>query len=129
MNELRIGYRSLLELYESLHLRVVQSALPQVFSYFDCTDYVEDGKRFLSLVSRKTDSSGRLMTVSAFQHIRLLLYYLVRNIKLFQRIIPNMPDVHSGYFDTKELSRLIYRLACFGFDASEATYVQDRMLD
>jgi hypothetical protein len=89
LHDLRIGYFTLLHLYRKLDIGIVQNALPLVFSYFDCTDYVENGRRFLSLVSRKVGPHGRLRMVSSFQHLRLLFSYL-----LFQT-----PDVHGGYFD------------------------------
>jgi hypothetical protein len=112
--DLRIGYFTLLHLYRKLDIGVVQNALPLVFSYFDCTDYVENGRRFLSLVSRKVGRHGRLKMVSSFQHLRLLFSYL-----LFQT-----PDVHGGYFDpaAKTANALIYRLLCLGFDATNQAF-------
>ncbi|HUI98033.1 MAG TPA: hypothetical protein VLX44_19910 [Xanthobacteraceae bacterium] len=113
LNDLRVGYHTLGKLYADLRLDK-QNALPLVFSYFDCTDYVEGGRRILSLVDRGTGASNRLKTVSPFRHILLLLNYL--------RGQP--PDVHGGYFDLDAATskRLIYRLLCIGFDATTKTF-------
>jgi hypothetical protein len=114
LHDLHIGYFTLLHLYRKLDIGIVQNALPLVFSYFDCTDYAENGRRFLSLVSRKVGPHGRLEMVSSFQHLRLLFSYL-----LFQT-----PDVHGGYFDpaAKTANALIYRLLCLGFDATNEAF-------
>jgi hypothetical protein len=118
MNDLRIGYFSLAHLNDKLHIRMVQNALPLVFSYFDCTDYSEGGRRFLSLVQRKTDRKNRLMPVSAFQHVRLLFAYFLKGFR------KTWPDVHSGYFDADATTsnRLIHRLACLGYDAASHAF-------
>jgi hypothetical protein len=117
MRDLRIGYFSLQHLYDNLHIEMVQNALPLVFSYFDCTDYAEGGKRFLSLVDRKVDAQGNLAPVSPFQHIRLLVRYALRAFRW-------APDVHSGYFDpaAKTTNRLIHRLACLGAEGTSRAF-------
>jgi hypothetical protein len=114
LHDLRIGYFTLRRLYRKLNIGIVQNALPLVFSYFDCTDYNENGERFLSLVSRTVGRHGRLETLSSFQHLRLLFSYLVLG----------SPDVHGGYFDprAKTANALMYRFLCLGYDATFAAF-------
>lgn len=92
------------------------SPLPEVFTYFDCTDYVDldnTGKErplltFAQRLKRK-DANARM---SFHAHLRLLFAYL----------ISQRPNVHGGYFEGVLSQRLIYRLACLGFHGTMAAF-------
>jgi len=81
--------------------------LPQHFSYFDCTDCVENGVGVVTLAK-----PGPLKKMTPTRHFWLLLCYL------WSRKL----DVHGGYFQSKFLSELIYRLAITGFVDTERAY-------
>jgi hypothetical protein len=74
-----------------------RSRLLERFSYFDCTDYKEDGRAYLSRAKRRP-------RLGWWNQWSLLLTYLLGGV-----------DVHSGYFDGPVTRSLIYRLACLGF--------------
>ena len=97
----------------------VQNRLPQVFSYFDCTDYFEEtdisgrpkGLLTCALNKKKLGAQRRM---SAWDHVTLLWSYVFRQ----------NPNVHGGYFEGYLCRQIIYRLACLGFDATVAAYGQ-----
>jgi hypothetical protein len=86
--------------------------LPENFSYFDCTDCIENGKGVLTLAK-----PGRVNKMCACDHLWLLFLYLVR---------PRKYDVHGGYFRSAFLSKLIYRLACLGLEKTNQAYDDDK---
>jgi PASTA domain len=119
---LRIGNLTLQELYDAIEdakaqrLQSVQpvlaeAPLPKVFTYFDCTDYVDqDGtggkpRPLLTFAKwrKRRDPDAKLRWD---QHLRLLLAYLL----FHQR-----PNVHGGYFEGRLSQQLIYRFACLGY--------------
>ena len=51
---------------------------------------------------KRTNPAGH---IPIWEHVKLLILYLLGRI-----------DVHGGYFDGVVAPRLIYRLACLGFD-------------
>jgi pimeloyl-ACP methyl ester carboxylesterase len=85
--------------------------LPTIFTYFDCTDYVDVGRDgaaprpllTFAKCEKHDDPTARLRW---FSHLRLLYAYLVHQT----------PNVHGGYFEGVLSQQLIYRLACLGFD-------------
>jgi pimeloyl-ACP methyl ester carboxylesterase len=118
LRTLRIGRLTLQKLYDALEqarLRrnpestPVQTSLPQVFTYFDCTDYIEpvDGRQvgvltFAKCLKRNDPDAF----MSWYSHLHLLGAYAFCHQK---------PDVHGGYFKGELSQRLIYRLACLGY--------------
>jgi len=125
LSALRIGGLTLQELEDKLDTATVarsgavpagpppptEMPLPTIFTYFDCTDYVDVGRDggsprpLLSFAKckKRDDPTAKLPWYS---HLRLLCSYLVRQ----------KPNVHGGYFEGVLSQRLIYRLACLGFD-------------
>jgi hypothetical protein len=95
----------------------VQNLLPQIFSYFDCTDYVDctaaSGQpRGLLTFALNKKSYGAQRRMSTVDHIRLLWAYCFRQ----------NPNVHGGYFEGNVCKQIIYRLACLGFDDTATAY-------
>ena len=114
LGNLRIGQLTLKELYNQFgDPHQIQCALPQVFTYFDCTDYRENGKGILTWAKVK-DRPRRTDQMSGWDHFWLLLTYA-----------RGKPDVHSGYFDASFSRSLIYRLACLGFAGTVAAVQND----
>ncbi len=129
LRTLRIGGLTLQELYDalddaevhrqpSLRRRVrAETALPEVFSYFDCTDYVDEDetgkKRPLLTFAKWQKRRNNSAKMPFYSHLRLLFAYLVP---------PHMPNVHGGYFEGVLSQRLIYRLACLGYDETLAAF-------
>ena len=124
---LRIGTLTLQEIHERLEsARIarhpgaapVPASLPQVFTYFDCTDYAEPiahGKKMVGLLTfakclKRTNPEARLRWYS---HLHLLGAYLVCHQK---------PNVHGGYFQGALSQQLIYRLACLGYEGTLKAY-------
>jgi hypothetical protein len=119
---LRIGYYTLRRIYDILQAQrgpgneTLQDLLPETFSYFDCTDYVDaDNKgvtRPLLTFALKLKQSDAAVRMSWRQHLSLLWAYC-----RYQR-----PNVHGGYFDGRLSQQLIYRLACLGYQNTIAAY-------
>ena len=131
---LRIGNLTLQELYDSLEdakaerqpnasPALAQARLPKVFTYFDCTDYVDRDDPDKPAISanerplltfakwrKRHDAEAKLRWYS---HLYLLVVYVVRH----QR-----PNVHGGYFEGLLSQELIYRLACLGYDGTVTAY-------
>jgi hypothetical protein len=127
LTTLRIGYCTLQGLYSALregrseqnkaYFQTVQNRLPEVFSYFDCTDYIEPdahgvdrGLLTFALRIKVKNPKARMRWT---QHFRLLWAYCVHH---------QNPDVHGGYFKGALSQQLIYRLACLGFDHTAAAF-------
>jgi hypothetical protein len=121
LRTLRIGNLTLQQLYDALvgararrhaDINPAPASLPQVFSYFDCTDYVDianDGGPARPLLTfakwrKRTDPNAKLRWYS---HLHLLFAYVVHHQK---------PNVHGGYFEGALSQQLIYRLACLGYE-------------
>ncbi|QOZ28700.1 PASTA domain-containing protein [Bradyrhizobium sp. CCBAU 51753] len=131
---LRIGNRTLQQLYDDLEdakaqrqptqqLGPEQAPLPQRFTYFDCTDYVDiddpneadkQGNRRPLLTfakwKKRDDAEAQLRWYS---HLWLLIVYVFNQQK---------PNVHGGYFEGQLSQQLIYRLACLGYGGTVAAY-------
>lgn len=117
LHTLRVGSRTLAQLNEELpqskekptedaaSLPQPPPTLPERFTYFDCTDYVDAdpghpqrrARPYLSRAKRKAK-------LQWYNHWSLLLSYLLGRV-----------DVHSGYFDGPFTQSLIFRLACLGW--------------
>jgi pimeloyl-ACP methyl ester carboxylesterase len=125
---LRIGNKTLQELYDSLEearaLRqassrpATQAPLPRVFTYFDCTDYIDEDwtksppRPILTFSKwrKRYDADARL---PFYSHLFLLLCYLLNNKR---------PNVHNGYFEGLLSQQLMYRLGCLGYDETIRAY-------
>lgn len=130
---LRIGNLTLQQIYDTLEdakaMRLAnaepraQILLPKVFTYFDCTDYVDlanDGGPARPLLTfakwvKRADPNAKL---SWYSHLHLLFAYIV-----YQK-----PNVHGGYFEGLLSQQLIYRLACLGYADTVAAYGSDAAL-
>src|SRR5205814_10331363 len=93
LRSLRIGNLTLQELYDALdeaearrqpkqQRRVrAQISLPEVFTYFDCTDYVDEDesgeKRPLVTFAKWTKRRDASAKMPFYSHLRLLLAYLL----------------------------------------------------
>ncbi len=135
LGTLRIGNLTLQQIYDTLEDANTrrhgntdsarqQVLLPMVFSYFDCTDYVDianDGGPARPLLTfakwvKRNNANARL---SWYSHLHLLYAYLVHH----QR-----PNVHGGYFEGKLSQQLLYRLACLGYEDTVTAYGSDDAL-
>src|SRR5580704_13657761 len=131
---LRIGNLTLQDLYDGLEDAVAerqpnappalsQARLPKVFSYFDCTDYVDRddpdkqdvprNRRPLLTFAKWVKQYDAEAKLRWYSHLNLLIVYLLNH----QR-----PNVHGGYFEGLLSQELIYRLACLGYDGTVAAY-------
>jgi hypothetical protein len=115
LDNLRIGYLTLQEIYRRLAgasgTGQLQDDLPRYFTYFDCTDYVDNVKGVLRGVLTLA-KPGVPNPMGSFGHLWLLLHAAFRG----------WPDVHGGYFDAAFSRELIYRLVCLGFQETVAAY-------
>jgi hypothetical protein len=130
---LRIGNLTLQQIYDTLEdaktMRQGKAApraqilLPKVFTYFDCTDYVDlanDGGPARPLLTfakwvKRTDPNAKM---SWYSHLHLLFAYIVYR----------KPNVHGGYFEGLLSQQLIYRLACLGYEGTVRAYGSDAAL-
>jgi hypothetical protein len=134
LGTLRIGNLTLQQIYDTLEDAKTsrhdnaeparaQVLLPKVFTYFDCTDYVDlanDGSPPRPLLTfakwvKRTDPNAKL---SWYSHLHLLFAYIV-----YQK-----PNVHGGYFEGLLSQQLIYRLACLGYADTVTDYGSDAAL-
>ena len=123
--KLRVGARTLAQLSgatrraENVNLRKSRNGaeVAEAFTFFDCTDYVDDPDRKAYLTEAKhykaVNADAR---IPYLEHIRLLWLYM-----------PFTPadkqiNVHGGYFDGAATQRLIYRLGCLGYKRAVETY-------
>src|SRR5262249_20074516 len=102
----------------------VQSDLAKVFTYFDCTDYVDQdaltgARRPLLTFARREKQRDAQAKLGWYAHVCLLLAYLLRHRK---------PNVHGGYFEGLLSQQLIYRLACLGYDGTIIAYGSEAAL-
>jgi len=112
--DLRVGRLTLQEMFNRIEAEgQALMALPQVFTYFDCTYYIENGVGVLTRAGPKPRVS-REDRLSRWDHGRLLLDYLP----------DQKPDVHSGYFNNEAVlaRQLIFRIACLGLAGTLAAY-------
>jgi hypothetical protein len=130
LNSLRAGWKTLAALSEDTTRQTAPGAartdpaqVASAFTYFDCTDYIDtpqngDGKRRGLLTRARNfkadDAKGRIPN---WEHVRLLLQSFL-NKKWFR----NKIDVHGGYFEGPLTRRLIFVLACIGFDDTKEAF-------
>jgi hypothetical protein len=122
VHSLRIGRNTLHKLYKKLRdaglspgQKLVvekgkssyQERLAKVFTYFDCTDYIDNqpkkGLLTFALRKKESDPTARL---SFWNHARLLYAYVFKH---------QQPNVHGGYFQGELCRQLIFRFACLGY--------------
>jgi pimeloyl-ACP methyl ester carboxylesterase len=120
LETLRVGHYTVKELYQKLksaHKEQVQERLPEVFSYFDCTDYIDadDGKKVRGLLTfaKRTKQNDPSARIPGLTHLRLLFAAYV---------FPGKPNMHGGYFEGQLCQRLIFRLACLGAEGAVAAF-------
>src|SRR5262245_2054610 len=117
LQDLRVGRLTLEALYRQIKDKgQAEVILPQIFTYFDCTDYIEDDVGVVTRAKRKP-RVRRQDRLSFWSHARLLYGYLAHQ----------KPDVHSGYFnDNARLARqLIFRVACLGLADTVRSYYEE----
>jgi hypothetical protein len=127
--KLRIGKLTLSQLYARLVQAEsrrqsgsqprVRTLLPEVFTYFDCTDYcdVDDsGTRGpLLTFAKRFKRNSAVARIPFSENLQLLWAYSARR----------KPNCHGGYFEGKLSQQLIYRLACLGYHGTMATSFDD----
>jgi hypothetical protein len=91
----------------------------RAFTFFDCTDYIDGtppkGMLTEALNFKRNDPNA---AIPPWEQLKLLILYIAGRV-----------DVHGGYFDGEVAQRLMYRLACLGFDQSLTAYGgEDAML-
>jgi pimeloyl-ACP methyl ester carboxylesterase len=106
VEKLRLGSMTLAQLHEQMGFEQSQASTAQRFTYFDCTDSVDQG---VGVVSYATP--GQSLDLSMLGHLRQLWYYVTGKC-----------DVHSGYFASDFAGSLIYRFACIGYQETEQAY-------
>jgi hypothetical protein len=88
------------------------TTVARAFTYFDCTDYIDGtpprGMLTEALNFKRNDPKA---AIPLWEQFKLLILYLMGRV-----------DVHGGYFDGETTQRLIYRLACLGYNQSLAAY-------
>lgn len=90
----------------------------QAFTYFDCTDYVDEpGRKGYLTQARNYKALNPNGRIPYLEHINLLWKYASPLVPADQYI-----NVHGGYFEGAVSQRLIYRLACLGFDHATQAY-------
>lgn len=93
---------------------VEEEAVANLFTYFDCTDYVE----FKDTITKLDPQYGKPKGVVSHAPRRAALNLWVDYIRLcfaYFLSIPRHINVHGGYFEGKFSQRLIYDIAFLGF--------------
>jgi pimeloyl-ACP methyl ester carboxylesterase len=108
LGKLRLGVRTLYQLFAELDATQSKDLFVQQLAYFDCTDSLDDqGNGVVTDVTK-----GSSPDLSWTGHLRLLWAHLTGKV-----------DTHSGYFHQHSLvRRLIYRLAAIGYGDSERAF-------
>jgi hypothetical protein len=88
------------------------AAVARAFTFFDCTDY-KDGEPPRGMLTEALNFKRNNPTagIPLWRQLKLLILYMLGRV-----------DVHGGYFDGAVTQRLIYRLACLGYDGSVGAY-------
>ncbi|MGA9601479.1 MAG: hypothetical protein WBS22_14740 [Methylocystis sp.] len=134
LRKLRTGVETLSELAGAtrrsgaalLRRRSDPAAVAKIFTYFDCTDYVDgEPPKGLLTQARNYKAENPDAGIPYLEHIKLLWLYASPIVPEEKRI-----NVHGGYFQGEVSQRLIYRLACLGFSraVTKAYPNQDVML-
>ena len=118
LDALRVGTKKLSYLAGETNRQGHPAAVARAFTHFDCTDYKDGspprGMLTQALNFKRNDPLGH---IPLWRHVWLLVLYLRGRI-----------DVHGGYFDGAVTNRLIYRLACLGFQKAARAYGDDAQL-
>jgi Putative serine esterase (DUF676) len=116
---LRAGTETLKSLSGQTTRAQKPGAVARAFTFFDCTDY-KDGDPPKGMLTEALDvkRNDPNASIPLWRQLKLLILYVGGRV-----------DVHGGYFDGAVAQRLIYRLACLGFDNSLDAYGdEDAML-
>jgi hypothetical protein len=116
---LRTGTETLSDLSGRTTRGQKPAAVARAFTFFDCTDYKDgDPPKGMLTEALNFKRSNPAAAIPLWEQLKLLVLYKMGRV-----------DVHGGYFDGAVTQRLIYRLACLGFDGSlEAYGSEDAML-
>jgi hypothetical protein len=116
---LRTGTETLSDLSGETTRGQKPAAVARAFTFFDCTDYKDgDPPRGMLTEALNFKRNNPKAGIPLWAQLKLLILYILGRV-----------DVHGGYFDGAVTQRLIYRLACLGFDGSlEAYGGEDAML-
>jgi pimeloyl-ACP methyl ester carboxylesterase len=108
LGKLRLGVRTLYQLYAELDAAQKKDSFVQQLTFFDCTDSLDDnGNGVVTDVTK-----GSSPNLSWLGHLRLLWAHWNRKA-----------DTHSGYFHKPSLVRtLIYRFAAIGYGDCERAF-------
>ncbi|HYA79808.1 MAG TPA: hypothetical protein VED87_02615 [Methylocystis sp.] len=108
LGNLRLGVRTLAELYAELDEDQTEESFVQQLTYFDCTDSLDyDGHGVVTDATK-----GAPPDISWLGNLRLLWEHLTGKV-----------DTHSGYFHKPSLVRqLIYRFAAIGYGDNERAF-------
>ena len=94
------------------------AAVAKAFTYFDCTDcVVTPGGRGLLTEARNYKATNRDGRISYLGHLWLMARYTFPLGSI---------NVHGGYFDGTITQKLIFRLACLGYDGAVAAYTTEQ---
>lgn len=121
LKTLRVGYKTLEQLSQSPSAADADEAarVADAFTYFDCTDYIDDKPQQRSYLTEaknyKAKSKNPAARIPYYEHVRLLLLFLSGDPK-------KHINVHGGYFEGEVSQRLLYRLACLGYDDTLEAY-------
>jgi hypothetical protein len=109
---LRAGTRTLSYLSGEITRAQRPALVTRAFTFFDCTDY-KDGEPPSGMLTEALNfkRNNPMAGIPLWRQFKLLILYLLGRV-----------DVHGGYFDGAVTQRLIYRLACLGFDRSLGAY-------
>lgn len=108
LGKLRLGVRTLYELFAELDATQSKDSFVQQLAYFDCTDSLDEQGNGVVTDATKGSSPD----LSWLGHLRLLFAHWKGKV-----------DTHSGYFHQPSLVRkLIYRLAAIGYGDSEKAF-------
>lgn len=111
LRNLRVGDKTLAELSDDTTLKHA-AAVAKAFTYFDCTDYVDGNpERGLLTQAKNYKARNRFARIPVLEQLNLLWQFFSGKI-----------DCHSGYYKGAVAQRLIYRLACLGFDEAVKAY-------
>ncbi len=119
LDVVRAGTKTLSSLSDKTTRGPKPTSVARAFSFFDCTDY-KDGEppRGMLTEAKNFKRNNPNAGIPLWGQLRLLTLYI------FGRV-----DVHGGYFNGVVARRLIYRLACLGYERTVCSYGgEDAML-
>jgi hypothetical protein len=134
LNKLRVGDDTLADLASKTRRKKhpnslkhqSPAAVAQTFTYFDCTDYIDEpGSKGILTEARNYKAHNPNGRIPYFERIKLLWKFASPLVPANEYI-----DIHAGYFKGVVTQRLIYRLACLGFCRAKQAYGgESAMLD